>query len=384
MAQCILVGSGVGESEQLGIYPVGANGRPTGDVIVPSGVTGLSYYVFRYNTNVTSVDFADGITELWDYAFQDCTALTTVSLPESLVSIGEYVFDGCTALTQIELPVNVTVIPEHCFYDCTGLTDVEIKATGEVTISADSFFNCSSLENVTISSDEISKLTVSGSAFYKCEKLTDESANIILSKIKSLGTHAFAYCTGLKNVSGMFCNDYMFQGCTGLETANITRTLSSGDSGQYVFSGCTNLKEIIYGETVIDNLTAIERCYCDGCTSLTSFTVPANVTTVSAYAFGSCTSMTYLYLPSTITSLTASAINTCTALENIELGQDWNLSVNFSFTSNLTADSMVTMFNSLKDLTGSTAKTLTLGSTNLAKLTDEQKAIATNKNWTLA
>jgi hypothetical protein len=31
-----------------------------------------------------------------------------------------------------------------------------------------------------------------------------------------------------------------------------------------------------------------------------------------------------------------------------------------------------------------TTKTLTLGATNLAKLTDEEKAIATNKGWTLA
>ena len=45
---------------------------------------------------------------------------------------------------------------------------------------------------------------------------------------------------------------------------------------------------------------------------------------------------------------------------------------------------MIAMFNSLKNLTDTTAKTLTLGSVNLAKLTDEQKAIATNKNWTLA
>ena len=45
---------------------------------------------------------------------------------------------------------------------------------------------------------------------------------------------------------------------------------------------------------------------------------------------------------------------------------------------------MVAMFNSLKDLTGETTKTLTLGSTNLAKLSDEQKEIATSKNWTLA
>ena len=57
---------------------------------------------------------------------------------------------------------------------------------------------------------------------------------------------------------------------------------------------------------------------------------------------------------------------------------------NSSTETNITVDSMVAMFNSLKDLTSETAKTLTLGSTNLAKLTDEQKAIATNKNWTLA
>lgn len=39
--------------------------------------------------------------------------------------------------------------------------------------------------------------------------------------------------------------------------------------------------------------------------------------------------------------------------------------------------------NALKDLTGETSKTLSLGTTNLDKLTDEQKAIATAKNWIL-
>lgn len=35
-------------------------------------------------------------------------------------------------------------------------------------------------------------------------------------------------------------------------------------------------------------------------------------------------------------------------------------------------------------LESNAGKTLTLGATNLAKLTDEQKAVATNKGWTLA
>ena len=50
----------------------------------------------------------------------------------------------------------------------------------------------------------------------------------------------------------------------------------------------------------------------------------------------------------------------------------------------LNRTTLLKIINALVDLTGQTTKTLTLGSINLAKLTDEEKAIATNKNWTLA
>ena len=51
----------------------------------------------------------------------------------------------------------------------------------------------------------------------------------------------------------------------------------------------------------------------------------------------------------------------------------------------LAHDSLVDMLNKLADVTseGTTYK-LTLGNTNLAKLTQEEKAIATNKGWTIA
>lgn len=51
--------------------------------------------------------------------------------------------------------------------------------------------------------------------------------------------------------------------------------------------------------------------------------------------------------------------------------------------SQLDVDSLMSAINALKDLTGETSQTLTLGVTNLNKLTDEQKAIATAKNWIL-
>ena len=70
-------------------------------------------------------------------------------------------------------------------------------------------------------------------------------------------------------------------------------------------------------------------------------------------------------------------------LRNIIVTTNFNRNANFTC-EHLEYDSIIEILNNLKDLSGATAKTLTLGEINLAKLTDEEKAIATNKNWNLA
>ena len=73
----------------------------------------------------------------------------------------------------------------------------------------------------------------------------------------------------------------------------------------------------------------------------------------------------------------------CSSLEN--LGGLTNLKNNLSLKSCslLTHDSLMNVINEAADVTSS-PKTLTLGADNLNKLTDEEKAIATNKGWVLA
>ena len=56
--------------------------------------------------------------------------------------------------------------------------------------------------------------------------------------------------------------------------------------------------------------------------------------------------------------------------------------LNISDSTKFEESDLVTILNNLATVTST--KTLTMGSTNLAKLTDEEKAIATNKGWTLA
>ena len=59
-----------------------------------------------------------------------------------------------------------------------------------------------------------------------------------------------------------------------------------------------------------------------------------------------------------------------------------NISTDITFNSNnLTVTSLMSIINNLSTITET--HILTIGSTNLAKLTDEQIAIATNKGWTV-
>jgi hypothetical protein len=59
--------------------------------------------------------------------------------------------------------------------------------------------------------------------------------------------------------------------------------------------------------------------------------------------------------------------------------------ISFQWSTKLTADSLMSIINALADKSGTgTTFTITLGTENLAKLTDAEKAIATQKGWSLA
>ena len=74
-------------------------------------------------------------------------------------------------------------------------------------------------------------------------------------------------------------------------------------------------------------------------------------------------------------------------LENLEITGTLNgTNINVSWSTKLTHKSLLNVLNALADKSGdtSTTWTVTFGSTNLAKLTDEEKQIAQGKGWVLA
>ena len=113
-----------------------------------------------------------------------------------------------------------------------------------------------------------------------------------------------------------------------------------------------------------------------------SIEIPYGVTALENGAFYGCSKMTHISLPNTITSLGSDTFGSCTALETVDLEQDFNCSIAFNQSKALA--NAAEMLTKLKDLTGVTSKTITFAKAVYDSLTDDEIAVATNKNWTVA
>lgn len=149
------------------------------------------------------------------------------------------------------------------------------------------------------------------------------------------------------------------------------------------FDNCTYLETVKYEAGV----TSLNNSLFRGCINLKEVTLPNTLTTIQARAFQGCSSLSTINLPNSLTIIQTSnqPFFQCTSLENVIIENGFNCNyLNLSSSTMYSVETMVSWFNALADRTGDTAYTLTIGATNLNKLTAEQKAIATNKNWTLA
>ena len=133
------------------------------------------------------------------------------------------------------------------------------------------------------------------------------------------------------------------------------------------------------------NITNIGNNAFQGCSSLTTVELPDSLTNIGQDAFDGCTSLTTVELPDSLTNIGNNAFQGCSSLTDVTIKIGFNCNnLNLSASKRYTTETIVSWLEALADRTGQTAYKLTIGTTNLNKLTAEQKAIATNKNWTLA
>ena len=162
---------------------------------------------------------------------------------------------------------------------------------------------------------------------------------------------------------------------------------ANGTNFSYMFGNCSKLTTIPQFDT--SKGTNFNSMF-QNCSKLTS--VPqldtSNGTNFS-YMFYSCralTSISLLNMSNVSGTNWSSMFYNCPALKNVTfegtIPVRGNMSV-FSSCPNLTVESLMSFINALTNMSDTATYTITIGSTNLAKLTEEQIQIATDKRITL-
>ena len=98
---------------------------------------------------------------------------------------------------------------------------------------------------------------------------------------------------------------HAFNGCTGLTSITIPSSVTTIERA--AFYGCTGLTSI----TISIGVTTIESGAFEDCTGLTSITIPSSVTSIGEEAFKGCTGLTSITIPSSVTSIEENAFRYC-------------------------------------------------------------------------
>lgn len=130
-----------------------------------------------------------------------------------------------------------------------------------------------------------------------------------------------------------------FGSCSKLKVVNLNEDCGAGSNYLYFFDNCENLVSIKNSEIDFSNISEKENV--------------------------------------------GRMFNRCIALEEVRFKENTlKVDLDMSYSTLLSHDSLLSIINSCSQV--SETQTLKLGETNLAKLSEEEKAIATSKGWTLA
>ena len=238
-----------------------------------------------------------------------------------------YMYQWCKATNFPQLNVSKVTNASYMFYHCTNIVTAPILNLSNVQNCESVFRDCANLTTCEIS--DFSNATNINGLFAGCRKLKNVASNLTTPKVTDTG--------------------FMFYDCNALETAPAMNTSNVTDMSKMFYS-CNVTTVPLYDTSKVKRMEEM-FWHCSYLQTVPAFDC-SNVTNMNNI-FASCYSLKSILMTNIGVSLDISA---STLFERADL---------------------VTILNNLKTVT--TTKTLRMGATNLAKLTDEDKAIATNK-----
>ena len=219
-----------------------------------------------------------------------------------------------------------------------------------------------------------SNVITTSNMFYNCSKLTSvplfDTSNVLDA------SNMFSGCTSLTSVpefdfSKVTNFSFMFSGCTSL-TSVPEFDFSNAKNLQAAFSNCTKLTEL-------------PNINCKNIMSFASNWLGKSMKKIGIIDCDSVRNANYI-LGANTNNTTLTDIGGFRNLGKVPALSNTNGNYVLYYFPNLTKESILNVLNLLYDRAsaGYTVLTLKMHANHLAMLSDEEKAIATNKGWTLA
>ena len=104
-----------------------------------------------------------------------------------------------------------------------------------------------------------------------------------------------------------------YNGCTGLTSITIPNSVTT--IGQRAFLECRGLTSV----SIPNSVTSFGDYVFSGCSGLTSITIPNSVTSIGVSAFRDCSGLTSVTIPNSVTSIGIGAFSGCTSLTSVTI-----------------------------------------------------------------
>lgn len=184
------------------------------------------------------------------------------------------------------------------------------------------------------------------------------------------------------NVNGIPMTFFsMFQECSNIKELDFSKWDKVYTTNMtYIFYGCKKLEEI-------KGLDKFDTSLCTNFSNIFSMGIVAPVIDITSWDFSSATTIGAIIYRTKITNIVGGKSINDVISDNIgtlnNAKTNFSLGVSYLGYVDLDIASLRSMINGVADLTGQTTATMTIGAANIAKLTEEDIAIATAKNWTI-
>jgi hypothetical protein len=310
-------------------------------IVLPNSVTSIGYQSFYSCSKLSSVTFPVNplFKTILVEAFRFCGSLTTIVIPETVTDLGLLCFGNCD-LSSITIPKSITKIGDSVFslntkvksiiinspvYTNVLLLGCSLAPVESVTYNAagvipDNAFNTLGIKNVTFGPDS-AITSIGSSAFMNTPNL---ASIIIPASVTSIGGQAFYNNQGTSTLTTVTFENTVEKPCK-LETIGASAfvntkitSISIPKSVKTVLNlnGCNKLVTVTFEEP-----SQVNDVWFNGCSALTSISIPKLVTYIGFTAFAGCSSLESItfHPESAITGFGDIAFTGCSSLKSISI-----------------------------------------------------------------